>query len=226
MTDATPLPAGPLAERLRAGAATLGVPLDGQQQQQLLDYLALIAKWNKVYNLTAVREPSEMLTQHLLDCLAVVPPLRRETGDAPFTLLDVGSGAGLPGVVVALAMPQARVVCVDTVAKKALFIQQVAAELRVPNLRAEHARIETLAPQGADVITSRAFASLADFVSLTAAHLAPGGRWMAMKGRPTEDELAQVPDDLEVFHVEQLTVPELDADRCLVWIRPVQTALI
>lgn len=226
MTDATPLPAGPLAERLRAGAATLGVPLDGQQQQQLLDYLALIAKWNKVYNLTAVREPSEMLTQHLLDCLAVVSPLRRETGDAPFTLLDVGSGAGLPGVVVALAMPQARVVCVDTVAKKALFIQQVAAELRVPNLRAEHARIETLAPQGADVITSRAFASLADFVSLTAAHLAPGGRWMAMKGRPTEDELAQVPDDLEVFHVEQLTVPELDADRCLVWIRPVQTALI
>ncbi|PPE68808.1 16S rRNA (guanine(527)-N(7))-methyltransferase RsmG [Caldimonas thermodepolymerans] len=226
MTDATPLPAGPLAERLRAGAATLGVPLDGQQQQQLLDYLALIAKWNKVYNLTAVREPSEMLTQHLLDCLAVVPPLRRETGGTPFTLLDVGSGAGLPGVVVALAMPQARVVCVDTVAKKALFIQQVAAELRVPNLRAEHARIEALAPQGADVITSRAFASLADFVSLTAAHLAPGGRWMAMKGRPTEDELAQVPDDLEVFHVEQLTVPELDADRCLVWIRPVQTALI
>ncbi|MCM5682629.1 16S rRNA (guanine(527)-N(7))-methyltransferase RsmG [Schlegelella sp. S2-27] len=225
MTD-TPLPFGHLADRLRIGAAALGVALDVRQQQQLLDYLALVAKWNRVYNLTAIREPAEMLTQHVLDCLAVVRPLQRELGDRALRVLDVGSGAGLPGVVVAIALPASTVTCVDTVAKKATFMRQVAAELKLGNLHAVHARIEAMAPAAADVITSRAFASLHDFVSLTRPHLAPGGCWMAMKAKPGADELTALGDDLEVFHVEQLEVPDLEADRCLVWVRPIQTALL
>ena len=225
MNDIT-LPPGQLADRLRAGATALGVALDARQQQQLLDYLALIAKWNRIYNLTAIRDPAEMLTQHVLDCLAIVRPLHRELGERAFRVLDVGSGAGLPGVVIAIALPAASVTCVDTVAKKATFVRQVAAELKLTNLHAAHARVEAMAPAAADVITSRAFASLHDFVSLTRPHLAPGGRWMAMKGKPSADELATLGDDLEVFHVEQLSVPGLDADRCLVWTRPIQTALL
>lgn len=222
----SPFPAADAAKRLHDGAAALGVSLTAEQEQRLLDYVALIAKWNRVYNLTAIREPSEMLAQHILDSLAVVPPLRREAGDGPFRLLDVGSGAGLPGAVIAIALPECDVTCVDTVAKKASFVRQVAAELKLPNLQSIHGRIEGLSPLQADVITSRAFASLHDFVSLSRTHLAPGGRWMAMKGKPSPDELAELADELEVFHVEQLRIPGLDADRCLVWIRPIQTALL
>ena len=133
-------------------------------------------------------------------------------------LLDVGSGGGLPGVLLAIARPDVQVCCVDTVGKKAAFIRQVAAELRLPNLRAEHARVEDLASRH-DIITSRAFASLADFISLTRERLAPGGVWMAMKGKSPDDERAGLPDDIEVFHVEQMQVPGLDAERCLVWMR-------
>lgn len=205
---------------LRAGLTQLGLSLDDTRLGQLLAYLALIARWNRVYNLTAVRDPQEMLTQHLLDSLAAVPPLRRHTGGAPARVLDVGSGAGLPGVVFAIACPELQVTCVDTVAKKATFIRQVAAELGLRHLRAEHARIETLAPARADVVTSRAFASLQDFVSLTEAHLAPGSVWLAFKGKAPTEEIATLPATVEVFHVEQLDVPGLQAERCLVWLRP------
>lgn len=214
------------AERLRAGATALHVELSPPQQQQLLDYVALISKWNRVYNLTAVREPRDMLTQHILDSLAVIPALKKEMGSTSFRVLDVGSGAGLPGAVIAAALPDTEVICVDTVAKKASFIQQVAAQLKLPNLSARHARVESMAPAQTDVITSRAFASLHDFTSLSRPHLAPGGRWMAMKAKPTDAELAELSDDLEVFHVEQLQVPGLDAERCLVWIRPIQPTLL
>jgi 16S rRNA (guanine527-N7)-methyltransferase len=181
-------------------------------------------QWNKVYNLTALRHADEMLSHHLLDCLAVVPALRRhaaELGLASMSLLDVGSGGGLPGVVLAAIEPAWRVSCVDAVGKKATFIRQVAAELRLPNLHGLHARVEALAPTGGgfDLITSRAFASLGDFVSLTRQVLAPTGVWMAMKGRQPEDELAALPGDVEMFHVEPLQVPGLDAQRCLVWMR-------
>jgi 16S rRNA (guanine527-N7)-methyltransferase len=159
-----------------------------------------------------------MLTQHLFDCLAVIEPLRRVAGAG--RLLDVGSGGGLPGVVIALLCPGWQVVCVDTVGKKAAFIQQAAVELRLPNLRAQHARVESLALPPFDVITSRAFASLQDFVRLTRTSLAPGGVWMAMKGKRPDDELAGLPADIDVFHVEQLTVPDLAAERCIVWMRP------
>jgi len=208
------------AVTLEQGAETLGLALSDAQRDQLHRYLAMLQKWNKVYNLTAVRDPAEMLTHHLLDSLAVIPPLMRQRGnDHEFALLDVGSGGGLPGAVIAICCPQARVSCVDTVAKKAAFQQQVALELRLPNLRGLHARVETLVePQ--DVVCSRAFASLQNFVQWSEPSLGQGGVWMAMKGKDPADELAALPPHVQVFHVEQIQVPGLDADRCIVWMQP------
>jgi 16S rRNA (guanine527-N7)-methyltransferase len=203
--------------RLRSGAARLGLDLDDAQQQKLLAYLQLIAKWNKVYNLTAV-PPEEMLVSHLFDSLAVVAPLAAQTGGRALRLLDVGSGAGLPGVVIAICCPGIRVDCVDTVGKKAAFIQQAAAQLQLANLRGVHDRVENLRDPYA-VITSRAFASLHDFVAWSSGALAEDGIWLAMKGKHPEAEIAALPADVEVFHVEQLHVPELEAERCIVWMR-------
>lgn len=206
------------AGRLGAAVEALGLQLGDGQLDQLLGYVELIAKWNKVYNLTAVRDPEEMLVQHLFDSLAVVAPLRRHTAGKPAKLLDVGSGAGLPGVVVAICCPEVQVDCVDTVGKKAAFIQQAAAQLQLPNLRGVHDRVENLAGPY-DVICSRAFASLADFVSWSGGALAEQGVWLAMKGKHPEAEIAELPRTAEVFHVEQLRVPELSAERCIVWMR-------
>ena len=209
----------PLEPRLRDGVLQLGLQLDELQIARLLDYLDLIQKWNKVYNLTAVRDPAEMLTHHLLDSLAAVGPLRRQTGGRAVSLLDVGSGAGLPGVVFAICCPEVRVECVDTVAKKAAFLQQAAVALKLPNLKGLHARVESLAGPY-DIVCSRAFASLADFVNWSSAALAEEGVWLAMKGKLPQDELAALPAGVEVFHVEPLVVPGLDAERCIVWMRP------
>jgi 16S rRNA (guanine527-N7)-methyltransferase len=211
----------PREEDLRAGLQALQLDLDDAQVGQLLDYLDLIAKWTQVYNLTAVRDPAEMLTHHLLDSLAIIAPLRRhlsEAGQSRASLLDVGSGAGLPGVVVAVCCPEVAVSCVDTVAKKAAFIKQAALALKLPNLTGVHARVETIA-QPFDVICSRAFASLHDFTQWSVGALAPGGVWLAMKGKHPADEITALPASAEVFHVEQLQVPGLDAERCIVWMR-------
>jgi 16S rRNA (guanine527-N7)-methyltransferase len=200
--------------------AELALDVTPAQADKLLGYLDLLQRWNATYNLTAVRDPAQMLVQHVADCLAVVAPFRREMGaGAALRVLDVGSGGGLPGVVLAALEPAWRVTCVDTVGKKAAFVRQVAAELALPNLGAEHARVEGLKALPFDLITSRAFASLADFVRLTRGHLRPGGRWAAMKGKRPDDELAALPADIEVFHVEPLRVPRLSAKRCLVWMR-------
>ena len=208
-------------QELRAGLDALKLQLVDTQIGQLLDYQDLIGKWTKVYNLTAVRDPAEMLTHHLLDSLAAVSPLRRylkQAGLSSCSLLDVGSGAGLPGVVIAICCADISVVCVDTVAKKAAFIKQAALALRLPNLTGLHARVESIG-QPFDVICSRAFASLADFTQWSAAALAPSGVWMALKGKHPAEELSLLPTELEVFHVEQLRVPGLDAERCIVWIQ-------
>ena len=208
---------------LAAAAQALDLNLSDTQLDQLLAYLALISKWNKVYNLTSVRDPQAMLTQHLVDSLSLLPPLRRHVQGAAIRLLDVGSGGGLPGVVIAICEPNINVTCVDAVAKKTSFITQVAAELGLKNLRGEHSRVEQLKAQPFDVITSRAFASLLDFTTLTRQHLKPGAIWLAMKGQHPAAELAALQNsatDLDVFHVEQLVVPGLDAQRCLIWIRP------
>ena len=203
---------------LREGLASLGLSLAEGQVAQLLAYLQLIQKWNKVYNLTAVRDPSEMLAHHLLDSLAVVGPLRRHSQGQGLDFLDVGSGAGLPGVVVAICCPEFRVDCIDAVAKKAAFVRQVAAELKLPNLRGLHGRVESLRQEYA-VISCRAFASLADFVAWSAAALAPQGVWLAMKGKSPAAEIAELPAQVDVFHVEQLQVPGLNAERCIVWMK-------
>ena len=212
--------ADPQRDRLQQAAEQLGLDLAPARVDRLLGYVDLLQRWNATYNLTAVRDPDEMLVQHLFDCLAVIPPLRHAARGASRRVLDVGSGGGLPGVVIAVTCEDWPVVCVDTVGKKAAFVRQVAAELRVPNLRAEHARVETLVASPFDIVTSRAFSSLADFVRLTRRLLAPAGVWMAMKGKRPDDELAMLPADVEVFHVEPLAVPRLDAERCLIWMRP------
>jgi 16S rRNA (guanine527-N7)-methyltransferase len=204
---------------LRAGAQALGLVLSDEQFQRLLDYTALIQKWNKVYNLTALRDPSDMLTHHLLDSLTAIAPLSRHTQGQATRVLDVGSGGGLPGVVLAICMPELNVSCVDTVAKKAAFVQQVAVSLKLPNLRGIHARVESLTDPY-QVICSRAFASLPDFVTWSRPALAEGGVWMAMKGKHPQDEIDALPADVKVFHVEPLTVPGLDVERCMVWMRP------
>jgi 16S rRNA (guanine527-N7)-methyltransferase len=204
---------------LRSGAQALGLALSDAQIQHLLAYAALIQKWNKVYNLTALRDPADMLTHHLLDSLTAIAPLSRHTQGQPIHVLDVGSGGGLPGVVLAICMPELNVTCVDTVAKKAAFVQQVAVSLKLPNLRGVHARVESLTDPY-QVICSRAFASLPDFVTWSRSALAEGGVWMAMKGKHPQGEIDALPDDVKVFHVEPLTVPGLDVERCMVWMRP------
>jgi 16S rRNA (guanine527-N7)-methyltransferase len=209
---------------LRDGLRSLNLNLDDQKVVQLLTYVAMIGKWTKVYNLTAVRDPAEMMTHHLLDSLAAVPPLNRRLKQMGIEqgarLLDVGSGAGLPGVVIAICFPTVAVTCVDTVAKKAAFIKQAALELKLPNLTGLHQRVEQVT-EPFDVICSRAFASLSDFTGWSAKGLAPAGVWMAMKGRHPANEIESLPERIDVFHVEQLFVPGLDAERCIVWARPV-----
>ncbi|RYX96650.1 MAG: 16S rRNA (guanine(527)-N(7))-methyltransferase RsmG [Comamonadaceae bacterium] len=211
----------PSEEVLRAGLADLQLDLDDARVSSLLEYMDLIGKWTKVYNLTAVRDPAEMLTHHLLDSLAAVPPLLRYLAQAGLkervSLLDVGSGAGLPGVVIAICCPQVQVSCVDTVAKKAAFIRQAALALKLPNLTGIHARVESLTGPF-EVVCSRAFASLVDFTNWSGGALADGGVWMALKGKNPAAELDALPASVQVFHVEQLAVPGLDAERCIVWL--------
>jgi 16S rRNA (guanine527-N7)-methyltransferase len=212
----------PLADGLRSGLAELQLDLSPGQQQCLLDYADWLLKWNRVYNLSALRQPQQVLTHHLLDSLAVCAPVQCQLAALglaqPPRLLDVGSGGGLPGAVLAIADPALQVRCVDAVAKKALFISQVAAALRLPNLQGQHARVEQI-EQPHDLVLSRAFASLADFTRLSQAALAPQGLWLALKGKWPHEEIAALPPEIEVFHVEPITVPGLDAERCLIWMR-------
>lgn len=210
----------PRARALRDGLDALALPVPEGACDRLLAYLDLLATWNRAYNLSAVRDPQQMVSHHLLDCLSALPPLRLRLQEGPARILDVGSGAGLPGVVWALMQPAWTVCCVDAVAKKVGFLQQVAAELLIRNLLPVHARVEQLQQPPFDVVVSRAFASLSDFTRLTRRHLAPGGIWLAMKGKVPDDEIAALGADVAVFHVEPLQVPGLGAQRCLVWMRP------
>ncbi len=209
------------AAAVLAIAEQLGLSLAPGQAQALHRHLALLQHWNTAYNLTAVRDPEAMRVQHLADCLALVPALRRWRPEGAARVLDVGSGGGLPGVVLAVLFSQWDVSCVDTVGKKAAFVRQVAGDLQLGNLHALHSRVETLRTAAPfDLITSRAFASLADFVRLSQHALAPGGVWAAMKGQVPDDEIAALPAQVDVFHVEHIEVPGLQAQRCLVWMRP------
>ncbi|TAL56008.1 MAG: 16S rRNA (guanine(527)-N(7))-methyltransferase RsmG [Pandoraea sp.] len=219
MTEAAPRDA--LAILLRDGAAALGVTLSEVQQASLLDYLALLSKWNGVYNLTAIREPRQMLIQHVLDSLAIVPHLAK----TPIRhVLDVGSGGGLPGVVLAIARPDWQVTLNDIVHKKSAFQVQAKVALRLGNLSVVTGRVQTLRPGVEvaglfDAIVSRAFAELSDFVSLAGPLLAPDGVLWAMKGVLPAQEIAALPDGWRVEEVVRLSVPQLDAERHLIAVR-------
>jgi 16S rRNA (guanine527-N7)-methyltransferase len=219
-----PDPAADSEDQHHALAATcqaLGLAPSPGQLDAMVEYLALLVRWNRTYNLTAIRDPRGMLVQHLADCLAAVAALQRASAPAPapMRILDVGSGGGLPGVLLALWRPDWHVTCLDAVAKKTAFVRQVAGALSLPNLQVHHGRVEARRGAPFELITARAFASLPDLVRLTREHLAAGGRWLAMKGQVPDDEIAALPADVEAFHVEPLVVPGLDAKRCIVWMR-------
>jgi len=199
---------------LARGLETLGVDVTATQRAQLVAYLALLAKWNRTYNLTAIREPERMVTHHLLDALAVLPHLPARPG---LRVLDVGSGGGVPGLPLAIVRPDWRVVMVDANHKKAAFLTQAAIELRLANAEAHATRVEDFAPDAPfDVVISRAFSDLATFAATSARHLAPRGWLVAMKGVHPDEELAELPQDIVVVAKPALTVPGLDAVRHLV----------
>ena len=215
-----------LRQQLEQGAAQLGLHLTVEQFDKLMAFLDLLQKWNKVYNLTSVRDPQEMMSLHMLDSLAVVPALQRHVASLGKAVgertrqLDVGSGGGLPGVVFAICCPEVDIDCVDTVAKKAAFLQQAAVSLKLPNLKGIHARVETLKGPY-EVVSCRAFASLIDFTTWSRRAIADNGIWFAMKGKHPQDEIDALGKGVQVFHVEPLQVPGLDAERCIVWAKPV-----
>jgi len=201
-----------LRRQLEHGIHALRLELSGEAVSRLLDFLDLLIRWNKAYNLTAVRDPAQMVTRHLLDSLAVLPYVRGET------LADLGSGAGLPGIPLAIARPDLQVTLVDSNGKKARFLREAARALPLPNARVEQVRVEEL--EGTcDCITARAFASLADMLAWGGHALAADGVWLALKGQIEKDELAQVPAHFKVAGVHALNVPGLEAQRHLVEIR-------
>lgn len=208
-------------ERLELACQQLGLDATADQQEKLLRYMAQMQRWNRTYNLTAIRDPEQMLIQHLFDSLSVVKPVRDALGERPAKIYDVGSGGGLPGVVMAITQPDWEITCVDAVEKKTAFVQQMAGALMLPNLYAMHARIERVAPADCDVVISRAFASLHDFANWAGRHVRPGGALVAMKGKVPGDEIEalQAPGAWQVERIQSLEVPELDAERCLIWIR-------
>jgi len=203
-------------EQLAAGVSALGLALSSGDQNRLLTYLALLDKWNRVYNLTAVRETERMVSHHLLDSLAIVPYV--ETG----RVLDVGSGGGLPGIPLAIARPDLQVTLIDSVAKKTAFLLQAKAELGLENASVATGRVETHQdPAGFNTITARAFSDLKEFVTLTRHLLAPGGCWLAMKGLYPHEEIAALPDWVKLRGEHVLTIPHLDATRHLIILEPV-----
>jgi len=195
-----------LAEKLAAGIAEMGLQVSPERQQSLLDYLALLAKWNKVYNLTAVRDPLEMVTLHLLDSLSVLSYIDGKS------LLDVGSGGGLPGIVLAICLPDLQVTTIDTVQKKAIFMRQVKGELGLGNLQVVNARVEEYEAEPFELVISRAFSDLGLFMALSQHLLAEGGCWLAMKGVSPQQDLEALKVKSKVY---PLSVAGLDAERHL-----------
>ena len=205
-------------EQLERGLAELGIALPADCQQKLLDYAALLYKWNRTYSLTALREQDKAVSHHLLDSLAILPFV----GDG--TLLDVGSGGGMPGIPLAIARPQLAVTLLDSNSKKTAFLRQAAIELGLPNISVHAGRVEQYHPAtGFDVITSRAFAELLDFATLSRHLLAAQGRWLAMRGTRPDHETARLPADIMIEATHRLQVPGVEGERHLVVMRPVAT---
>lgn len=199
---------------LQMGLQQMQIELSVQQQQKLLDYVALLLKWNSTYNLTALRQEDQMLSHHVLDSLSLLPYL-----DGVEQLIDVGSGGGMPGIPTAICRPDIHITLLDSNSKKTSFLSQAVIELGLNNVKVVTGRVEALEGVQFDAITSRAFAELKDFVSLTQQLLHPEGRWLAMKGVHPYEEIAQLPSEAQVQQVDKLNVPSLDAERHMVIIR-------
>ena len=211
---------GPLKERLCKGLDSMGLKPSASQVSQLSKYLEQLAKWNKVYNLTAVKNIDDMLSLHIFDCLAILQDLKEKMlGRESVKVLDVGSGAGLPSYVIAVMQPSWHVTAIDAVNKKMAFLQQQVQMHNVQNLKVVHGRVEKMLEKNFDLIISRAFSSLSDFINLTEPLILTNGYWCAMKAKDPIDEIAVLKDHIEVFHVKQLAVPNLDAERRLIWMR-------
>jgi 16S rRNA (guanine527-N7)-methyltransferase len=211
-------------ERLEKACQTLSLEPTKQQQEKLLEYLSQLLKWNKTYNLTAIRDPEQALVQHIFDSLAIIKPLKNYFHQKELdkkTVLDVGSGAGLPGVIIATMIPEALVTCVDTVEKKMTFVRQVSGVLALENLKALHQRVELIQDQKFEIVTSRAFATLQDFATLAGANVEKNGKLLAMKGKIPLDEISNLEEetDWNVEGVDALKVPQLSAQRCLIWMK-------
>lgn len=209
-------------DQLAAGIAALGLALPEGAEAKLLAYLALLDKWNRVYNLTAVRDAERMVSHHLLDSLAAVPFFHGGRSDS-VRVLDVGSGGGLPGIPLAIARPDLQVTLIDSVAKKTAFLLQAKAELGLKNLNVVTGRVEAFRPEsGFDIVTSRAFSDIKEFVTLTRHLLGPGGRWLAMKGLYPNEEVAMLPTSVKVSADHHIVVPGLEATRHLIVLEPVE----
>lgn len=200
---------------LESGLDALCIKLTKEQQDKIINYLIILSKWNSVYNLTAIRDPKEMMTHHVLDSLSAVPAFTEAQN-----VLDVGSGGGLPGMILAICYPDKKISMIDTVSKKTAFLNQAKAELGLNNVTVYSARVESLqVNQPFDVITSRAFSELNNFVNWSQHLLAEGGRFIAMKGVHPQGEMERLPEGWEVKEVRPLTVPGLDAERHLIFIQ-------
>lgn len=210
--------AGEFQARTRAALDRLSMDDGADRIALMLQYLDVLQRWNRTYNLTAIREPERMLTQHIFDSLTVVPWLRAAGLPQRVQVADMGSGAGLPGIILAICQPDWQITCVDAVEKKTAFIRQTVGVLGLGNIKAVHGRIEAIEPLGADLIISRAFASLADYARLCAPHLVESGMMLAMKGHFPEAEQHELEHTTDwcVREVVDLAVPELDARRCLI----------
>lgn len=201
-------------QKLQSGLKEMGLDLSGEQQDKLLDYVEMLKKWNKTYNLTALRDESQIISHHLLDSLTLPPYL-----EGAQTMLDVGSGGGQPGIPAAVCRPDLQITLLDANTKKTSFLQQAAIELELKNVRVVSGRVEAVQGLRADVITSRAFAELADFVNWTAHLLQDGGCWAAMKGVYPAAEIDRLPDSVCVERVDKIRVPQLNAERHMVILR-------
>lgn len=211
--------AAPGSAEIQRASAEIGLALTDAQADKLAAYAALLAKWNAVYNLTAIDAAADVLTHHLLDSLAIVPALLRATDGRAVRVLDVGSGAGLPGIPLAIALAGAHVTLLDAVRKKTAFLQQAQIALALPNVEVVHARVESWRAPAFAVIVSRAFAALDDMVRLTRHLLAPDGIWAAMKGALPAQEVAALTADVELIDAVKLRVPLLAAERHLLLLR-------
>ena len=208
--------------RLTKAAEKMGLVLDDKQKQSVLLYLELIQKWNKTYNITAIKEAEQILVQHLFDSLSVIAPLQQQVGaNKAAVVLDVGSGGGLPGVIIAICCPHWHVICIDAVEKKTSFITMVAGRLGLKNLSSKHCRIEDYASDEADLVVSRAFASLSDFANWSGHTAKKNGHLAAMKGHYYPDEIAELEktSDWLLDLWQALEVVDMDAERCLIWLK-------